>query len=146
MSFDAYAFLLTDPATTVGCSPLAEVPDLAKLPDLIRLKYLTSVNRWTGLPMSGCASLQQATGGRPEQSLLWREDLAELGVLDVVSMVFTDRFPTNPPATTATSATSAVRPCVRRTVRRRRPPAPATSSAYSASVGGLLTRSPLLDQ
>ena len=92
VSFDAYAFLLTDPATTVGCSPLAEVPNLARLPDLIRLKYLTSVNRWTGLPTSGCATLQQATGGRPEQSLLWREHLADLGILDVVSVVFMDRF------------------------------------------------------
>jgi hypothetical protein len=90
--FDAYAFLLTDPVTTVGCSPLAETPNLATLPHLIRLKYLTSVNRWTGLPTSGCASLQQATDGRPEQSLLWREHLADLGILDVVSVVFTDRF------------------------------------------------------
>jgi DNA-binding CsgD family transcriptional regulator len=92
VSFDAYAFLLTDPATTVGCSPLAEVPDLATLPDLIRLKYLTSVNRWTGLPRSGCASLHAVTGGRLEQSLLWREHLSGLGVLDVVSVVFADRF------------------------------------------------------
>jgi DNA-binding CsgD family transcriptional regulator len=92
VSFDVYAFLLTDPATTVGCSPLAEVPNLAALPHLIRLKYLTSVNRWTGLPTSGCATLQQATGGRPEQSQLWREHLADLGILDVASAVFTDRF------------------------------------------------------
>lgn len=89
---DAYAFLLTDPVTTVGCSPLAEVPTLAQLPDLIRLKYLTSVNRWTGLAASGGATLQEATDGRPERSLLWREHLAELGILDVVSVVFTDRF------------------------------------------------------
>jgi len=92
IAFDAYAFLLTDPTTSVGCSPVAEVPDLATLPDLIRLKYLTSVNRWTGLPASGCASLRQATGGRPERSLLWRERLAGLGIVDVVSVVFTDRF------------------------------------------------------
>lgn len=90
--FDAYAFLLTDPATAVGCSPVAEVPDLATLPGLIRLKYLTPTNRWTGLPARGCASLQQATAGRPEQSLLWRERLAGLGILDVLSVVFTDRF------------------------------------------------------
>ena len=90
--FDAYAFLLTDPATTVGCSPLAEVPNLARLPDLIRLKYLTPVNRWTTLPATGCATLQQATSGRPEQSLLWREHLADLDILDVLSVVFTDRF------------------------------------------------------
>ena len=90
--FDAYAFLLTDPVTTVGCSPLADIPDLATLPHLIRLKYLTPLNRWTALPTSGCASLQRATEGHPEQSLLWREHLAGLGVLDVVSVVFKDRF------------------------------------------------------
>jgi DNA-binding CsgD family transcriptional regulator len=90
--FDAYAFLLTDPATAVGGSPVADVPDLASLPHLIRLKYLTATNRWTALPASGSATLQQATAGRPEQSLLWREHLAGLGILDVLSVVFTDRF------------------------------------------------------
>jgi DNA-binding CsgD family transcriptional regulator len=90
--FDAYAFVLTDPSTTVGCSPVAEVPDLGTVPDLIRLKYLTDVNRWTRLSASGCATLQVATGGRPEESLLWREHLAELGVQDVLSVVFADRF------------------------------------------------------
>ncbi len=90
--FDAYAFLLTDPATTVGCSPVAEVPDLAMLPGLIRSKYLTTTNRWTGLPTSGCASLLQATGGRPEQSSLWRSHLSGFGIRDVLSVVFTDRF------------------------------------------------------
>lgn len=89
---DAYAFLLTDPTTTVGCSPVAEVPDLAALPDLIRLKYLTPVNRWTRLPAAGCATLQQATDGRPQESLFWREHLAGHGILDVLSIVFTDRF------------------------------------------------------
>lgn len=90
--FDWYAFLLTDPSTTVGSSPVAEVPDPATLPDLIRLKYLTPVNRWTALPASGCATLQGATGGRPEQSLVWREHLAALGVVDVLSLVLADRF------------------------------------------------------
>lgn len=90
--FDAYAFLLTDPTTSVGCSPVAEVPDLAALPDLIRLKYLTPVNRWTRLPASGCAALGQATGGRPERSRLWREHLSGLGIVDVLSVVFADRF------------------------------------------------------
>lgn len=90
--FDNYAFLLTDPQTSVGCSPVAEVPDLSTLPGLIRLKYLTSVNRWTRLPASGCATLKQATVGHPEESLLWREGLAGLGVIDVASVVFFDRF------------------------------------------------------
>jgi DNA-binding CsgD family transcriptional regulator len=90
--FDSYAFLLTDPSTTVGCSPVAEVPDLETLPDLIRLKYLTDVNRWTRLPTPGCATLQAATAGHPEESLVWREHLAQLGILDVLSVVFSDRF------------------------------------------------------
>ena len=90
--FDAYAFLLTDPTTSVGCSPVADAPDLTTLPNLIRLKYLTPVNRWTALPASGTATLQQATGGRPEESLVWREHLARLGIVDVVSVVFADRF------------------------------------------------------
>ncbi|MDQ6641249.1 MAG: helix-turn-helix transcriptional regulator [Actinomycetota bacterium] len=89
--FDAYAFLLTDPDTCVGCSPLAEVPDLAVLPDLIRLKYLTAVNRWTTLPPDGCHTLLRATAGEPGQSRLWRELLDCLGVVDVLSAVFRDR-------------------------------------------------------
>jgi len=34
--FDAYAWLLTDPETSVGSSPLADVPCLPQLPQLIR--------------------------------------------------------------------------------------------------------------
>lgn len=90
--FDSYAFLRTDPITSVGCSPVADVPDLARLPDLIRLKYLTPVNRWTDLATRGCATLLGSTNGRPERSRLWREHLAGLGVDDVASLVFADRF------------------------------------------------------
>jgi len=43
VGFDSYAWLLTDPETSVGSAPLADVPDLAELPALIRLKYLTTV-------------------------------------------------------------------------------------------------------
>jgi hypothetical protein len=71
-SFDAYAWLLTDPETSVGSSPLADVPCLPQLPQLIRLKYATAVNRWTRLP-SGAASLHGATGGSLSRFLdLWR--------------------------------------------------------------------------
>jgi DNA-binding CsgD family transcriptional regulator len=90
--FDSYAFLLTDPTTCVGCSPVAEIPDLTTLPELVRLKYLTSTNRWTALPATGFCTLRLGTGGSPEGSLLWREYLHAIGVVDVLSLVFRDRF------------------------------------------------------
>ena len=93
VGFDAYAWLLTDPETEVGCAPLADVPGLplSRLPELIRLKYLTSVNRWTGLA-AGAVTLQSATRGEPSWSLAWRELLVEYRVTDVASLVFRDRF------------------------------------------------------
>ena len=91
VSFDAYAWLLTDPETSVGSSPLADVPCLPLLPQLIRLKYLTAVNRWTGLP-SAVASLREATGGNLSRSLMWRELLGRYEVTDIASSVYRDRF------------------------------------------------------
>lgn len=91
VSFDAYAWLLTDPESEVGSDPLAEVPCLPELPELIRLKYSTSINRWTHLAQP-VARLHADTGGHPEQSLVWREMLAGYGVVDVASVVFRDRF------------------------------------------------------
>lgn len=88
--FDAYVWVLTDPTTTVGASPLAEVPSLRDLPTLIRLKYLTPTNRWTTLAVDGVATLVEATGGHVERSLVWRELLRGYGVLDVASMVLRD--------------------------------------------------------
>ena len=90
IGFDAYAFLLTDPETSVGAAPLADVPCLPELPRLIRLKYLTAVNRWTNL--SDVGLLRQATGGSPERSLLWRELLHRYDIGDVASAVFRDRY------------------------------------------------------
>ena len=40
VEFD-YVWLLTDPVTTVGSAPLADVPGLTRLPQLIKFKYLT---------------------------------------------------------------------------------------------------------
>jgi DNA-binding CsgD family transcriptional regulator len=91
VGFDAYAWLITDPETAVGSSPLADVPCLPRLPELIRLKYLTAVNRWTTLP-GAVASLAQATGGELSSSLLWRELLREYQVTDIASSVYRDRF------------------------------------------------------
>lgn len=89
--FDAYAWLLTDPETEVGTSPLADVPCLPELPRLIGLKYRTTVNRWTQ-QASAVATLREATSGRLEESLLWRDLLSDYGVRDMASVVFRDRF------------------------------------------------------
>lgn len=93
VDFDAYVWLLTDPETSVGSAPLADVPGplLRLLPRLIALKYLTKVNRWTTLG-SSAASLHQTTGGDLSRSRLWRELLGSHGVVDMASCVFRDRF------------------------------------------------------
>jgi DNA-binding CsgD family transcriptional regulator len=90
--FDAYAWVLTDPATAVGSAPLAEVPWLAELPQQIRLKYLTTVNRWTRLAGVPVAGLHEATGGELSQSLVWRDLLTRYAVTDALSVVFADKF------------------------------------------------------
>src|ERR1700693_5990994 len=79
VSFDAYAWLLTDPETSVGSAPLADVPCLPELPRLIALKYLTRINRWTGLDVP-VARLRASTGDHLERSLVWREMLVRYGV------------------------------------------------------------------
>jgi DNA-binding CsgD family transcriptional regulator len=91
VGFDAYAWLVTDPETAVGSSPLADVPCLPRLPELIRLKYLTGVNRWTALP-GAVASLAGTTGGDLSRSLMWRGLLREYQVTDIASSVYRDRF------------------------------------------------------
>lgn len=90
VGFDAYAFVLTDPVTAVGSSPLADVPCLPELHRLIRLKYLTPVNRWTALDPP-VATLRAATRDDRATSLVWRELLSHYDVGDVASLVFRDR-------------------------------------------------------
>jgi DNA-binding CsgD family transcriptional regulator len=93
--FDAYVFMLTDPVTCVGSSPLADVPMLPwpRLPALIRARYLTTVNRWPELLEARIpsASLLATTEGDPSRSLLWREVQSELGVADIAVAPFGDR-------------------------------------------------------
>jgi DNA-binding CsgD family transcriptional regulator len=91
VGFDAHAWLITDPETSVGSSPLADVPCLPVLPQLIRLKYLTTLNRWTGL-RCGAVSLCGAAGGDLSRSLMWRELLRSHEVTDIASSTYRDRF------------------------------------------------------
>jgi DNA-binding CsgD family transcriptional regulator len=89
IGFDAYAWLLADPETEVGSAPLADVPCLPELPRLIRLKYLTTINRWTRL--EGAVGLLTSPEDQREQSLVWRELLSAYDVNDVASVVFRNR-------------------------------------------------------
>lgn len=91
VSFDRYVWVLTDPATEVGTSPVADSPNLADLPRLVRAKYVTEVNRWTGID-GGFVSLMDATRGTVTHSLVWREVLSKYGVCDVASGAFRDRY------------------------------------------------------
>jgi DNA-binding CsgD family transcriptional regulator len=92
VGFDSYAWLLTDPVTAVGISPLAEVAWLDDLPRQIELKYLTTVNRWTELSDPPVVRLHDATRGELARSLVWREFLSQHRVGDAASAVFRDRF------------------------------------------------------
>lgn len=92
VGFDAYAWLLTDPETSVGSAPLADCPCLPELARLIRLKYLTDVNRWTTLSHRSVGLLYDATGGDLQRSRMWRELLAGYDIGDIASSVFRDRF------------------------------------------------------
>jgi DNA-binding CsgD family transcriptional regulator len=89
VGFDASVWLLTDPETSVGASPLADVPAgvLPRLPELIRLKYLTPVNRWTSLDATAATIADD-----PARSLVWHELLQAYGVVDVASCAFRDRY------------------------------------------------------
>ena len=90
--FDAYAWLLTDPETCVGTSPVADFPSPADLPTLVRLKYLTATNRWTALVPGTASTLLAATGGDPTRSRVWRELLAGYGITDIASLVLADQY------------------------------------------------------
>jgi DNA-binding CsgD family transcriptional regulator len=96
IDFDAWVWVVTDPVTTVGVSPVAHVPSFANLPTTIRLKYLSGINRWTGLVDSRrtVGLLSRASGTPSSSSLVWRRFLENYGIQDVASVVFFDRFGT----------------------------------------------------
>jgi len=90
IGFDAHVWLLTDPVTTVGSNPVADVPALPQLPTLIRLKYSNAVNRWTALSATPApVGLLSRTPVDPDNP--WRAMLAEYAIVDVASTVFRDR-------------------------------------------------------
>jgi DNA-binding CsgD family transcriptional regulator len=95
MPFDAYNFPLTDPATLVATSPLADVPMLpwTRLPELIRWRYQTLACRWDQLVgrAAPATSLLAETGNAPERSPVWQNVQRELGVTDTCVVVFSDR-------------------------------------------------------
>lgn len=90
--FDAFAWLLTDPVTCVGASPVAEVPVLSDLSRVIRAKYLTTVNRWTSLAPGVAATLVGSTIVDRFDTDPWRSMLSAYGICDVASVVLRDAY------------------------------------------------------
>ncbi len=96
VDFDGYVWLLTDPVTTVGASPLADVPGLPlpELPRLVRAKYASEVNRWTALMLAAepVGLMASARAGEPGRATEWSALVSRLGIRDVASAVFSDPF------------------------------------------------------
>ena len=88
LGFRWHVWVLTDPVTTVGSAPYADVPDLGALPGLVRARYLTAEHRWTSLDAPARLSgLPQETAGD------WRSAIAPYAT-DVASVVHADRHGT----------------------------------------------------
>jgi DNA-binding CsgD family transcriptional regulator len=93
--FDAHVWLLTDPVTRVGTSPLATVPTPRdELPRVIQYRYLSRPGRWCDLMDAGqhVALLAEVTGGDLATSPMWSACLREHGVVDVASVALWDRY------------------------------------------------------
>ncbi|ALE91672.1 hypothetical protein AOC05_03870 [Arthrobacter alpinus] len=90
--YDAWVWPLAGPVTTVGMTPMAQVPCAEELPLLISLRYQTHINRWTTLPInpSKAVSLKRVTGNELGRSELWRDRLSRFGVVDVLSVAFAE--------------------------------------------------------
>ncbi|MDY6810739.1 MAG: helix-turn-helix transcriptional regulator [Actinomycetota bacterium] len=95
LDFDGHVWLLTDPQTCVGTSPLAAIPGLpwSRLPALICARYLASANRWTTLTRTPSHAGRLSATGESEYSAShqWRAELDALDVADVASVVFSDK-------------------------------------------------------
>jgi DNA-binding CsgD family transcriptional regulator len=99
IEFDAYVWLLTDPVTGVGWSPVAELPataGTADLPRIIGARYLTGAGRWNDLPSGTASTFATAAeagsaGGHPPTDLPWETLLGEFGIADVLTVAFRDQ-------------------------------------------------------
>ena len=87
MPVDAYAFVLTDPETSVGVDPLATIPEVCDLPMLTAVKYTTATQRWTTLDDVVTLATTPPSARGP-----WHEFVLAHGVADVASMVLRDRY------------------------------------------------------
>lgn len=90
--FDAHTWLLTDPETSVGAAPYAEVPCFSELPTLIRLRYASRFNRWTGLHGATSVHLPDHLPATGQRVLDWCSFVSRYGVSDIATVVFRDRF------------------------------------------------------
>jgi DNA-binding NarL/FixJ family response regulator len=88
--FDAHVWLLTDPETEVGSSPLADIPAIDDLPRFIRAKYLTVRNRWTSMRVDEAVGAAGSTDGVSTSAIL--SAASTVGVEDIGSTVFRDSF------------------------------------------------------
>ncbi len=100
IGFDGYVWLLTDPVTTVGAAPLADLPGIApaELPGLIRARYTSGVSRWTVLTQQpdpvallDCAGVDHPGASGTGRSA-WEQLLARYGIGAVASTVFADAY------------------------------------------------------
>lgn len=84
LGFDAFVWVLTDPVTTVGGAPYAEVPE-ADLPRLIRLRYLARELR----EAEGQSHLLSPQAGRGRR---FEDLIAAHGVRGLASSWHADRY------------------------------------------------------
>jgi DNA-binding CsgD family transcriptional regulator len=90
--FDAHTWMLTDPETSVGAAPYAEVPCFSELPTLIRLRYASRFNRWTLLHGATSVHLQDHLPPTGQRVLDWCSFVSGYGISDIATAVFRDRF------------------------------------------------------
>ena len=90
--FDAFTWMLTDPATSVGAAPYAEVPCFSELPTLIRLRYASTFHRWTALQGATSVHLPDHLRATAPRVLDWSRFVSGYGVSDIATAVFRDRF------------------------------------------------------